>query len=80
MCHRWHMSFRAVHVYVSTMTFISLCLVLAAIQSLHNAVKGWDVQYRLFQCYEGVQSNAISITRGWGGLNFTEKKRYVTLE
>ena len=31
--------------------------------------------------YEGVRFNVISITRGWlGGVNFKEKKRYVTLE
>ena len=30
--------------------------------------------------YEGVRSNVISVTRGWVGVNFPGKKRYVTLE
>ena len=30
--------------------------------------------------YEGVRFNVISITRGWVGVQFPEKKRYVTLE
>ena len=30
--------------------------------------------------YEGVRFNVISITRGWVGVQFPGKKRYVTLE
>ena len=30
--------------------------------------------------YEGVQFNVISVTRGWVGVKFPGKKRYVTLE
>ena len=30
--------------------------------------------------YEGVQSNVISIMRGWVGVKFPGKKRYLTLE
>ena len=30
--------------------------------------------------YEGVIFNVISVTRGWVGVQFPEKKRYVTLE
>ena len=30
--------------------------------------------------YEGVRFNVISVTRGWVGVQFPEKKRYVTLE
>ena len=30
--------------------------------------------------YEGVTFNAISVTRGWVGVQFPGKKRYVTLE
>ena len=31
--------------------------------------------------YEGIKFNVISVTRGvGGGCNFTQKKRYVTLE
>ena len=30
--------------------------------------------------YEGVRFNVISITRGWVGVQFPHKKRYVTLE
>ena len=30
--------------------------------------------------YEGVMFNVISFTRGWVGVQFPEKKRYVTLK
>ena len=30
--------------------------------------------------YEGVMFNVISVTRGWVGIQFPEKQRYVTLE
>ena len=30
--------------------------------------------------YEGVMFNVISVTRGWVGVQFPEKYRYVTLE
>ena len=30
--------------------------------------------------YEGVRFNVISVTRGWVGVQFPEKKHYVTLE
>ena len=30
--------------------------------------------------YEGVRFNVIIVTRGWVGVQFPEKKRYVTLE
>ena len=30
--------------------------------------------------YEGVRSNVIGVTRGWVGVQFPGKKRYVTLE
>ena len=30
--------------------------------------------------YAGVRFNVISVTRGWVGVQFPEKKRYVTLE
>ena len=30
--------------------------------------------------YEGVRLNVFSVTRGWVGVNFPDKKRYVTLE
>ena len=32
------------------------------------------------KCYEGVQFNVMSVTRGWVGVHFLGKKRYVTLE
>ena len=32
------------------------------------------------KCYKGVTFNVICITRGWVGVQFPEKKRYVTLE
>ena len=31
-------------------------------------------------CYEGVRFNVISVTRGWVGVQFPEKNRYLTLE
>ena len=30
--------------------------------------------------YEGIRFYVISVTRGWVGVQFPEKKRYVTLE
>ena len=30
--------------------------------------------------YEGLRFNVISVTRGWVGVQFPGKKRYVTLE
>ena len=36
------------------------------IQMLRNATGEVGVQFRLFQCYEGVWTNIISVTRGWG--------------
>ena len=30
--------------------------------------------------YEGVRFNVISVTRGWVGVQFPDKNRYVTLE
>ena len=30
--------------------------------------------------YEGVMFNVISVTRGWVGVKFPGKKRYVTLD
>ena len=32
------------------------------------------------KCYEGVRFNVINVTRGWVGVNFPRKKRYITLE
>ena len=32
------------------------------------------------KCYEGVRFNVISVTRGWVGVKFPGKRRYVTLE
>ena len=46
---------------------------------LRNAVGG---ACQIFQKnrYKGVRFNVISVTRGWVGIQFPEKKRYVTLE
>ena len=42
-------------------------------------VWGRGVRFRLFQCYEGVRSNAITLWGG-GGVQFPGKKHYVTLK
>ena len=47
---------------------------------LRNAEGGWGYQISRNFFYKGVNFNVISITRGWVGVNFQEKKRYVTLE
>ena len=51
-----------------------------AIQVLCNADGGGGCQIFQEKCYEGVRFNVISVTRGWVGVKFQGKKRYVTLE
>ena len=46
---------------------------------LRNAVGGGWCQIFGKKGYEGVRFNVISVTRGWVGVQFPEKKRYVTL-
>ena len=46
---------------------------------LRNADRGGVSIFRKNR-YEGVRFNIISVTRGWVGVRFPEKKRYVTLE
>ena len=41
---------------------------------------GWGVRFSRKKRYEGVRCNVISITRGWVGIQFPEKKCCVTLE
>ena len=41
---------------------------------------GGGVRFSGKKRYEGVMFNVISVTRGWVGVQFAEKKRYVTLE
>ena len=41
---------------------------------------GWGCQLSRKKCYEDVRFNVISVTRGWMGVKFPEKNRYVTLE
>ena len=41
---------------------------------------GGGVKFSRKKRYEGVRSNVISVTRGWVGVQFPGKKRYVTLE
>ena len=65
--------------------YITLEWPLRAIQVLHNVEGGgeWGVGFPGGggKCYEGVQFNAISVTRGWvGGYQFSRKKRYITFE
>ena len=47
---------------------------------LRNAGGGGGINFSGKKRYEGVSFNVISVTRGWVGSNFQEKKRYVTLE
>ena len=51
-----------------------------AIQVLRKAVGGGGCQLSRKKCYDGVRFNVISVTRGWVGVKFPGKKRYVTLE
>ena len=41
---------------------------------------GGGVSFLGKERYEGVPFNVISVTRGWVGVKFPGKKRYVTLE
>ena len=41
---------------------------------------GGGVTFSGKQHYEGVRFNVISVTRGWVGVQFPGKKRYVRLE
>ena len=45
---------------------------------LRNAVEGVCIPGK--KCYEGVRFSVVSVTRGWVGVKFPGKKRYVTLE
>ena len=47
---------------------------------LRNADGGGGVKFSEKLRYEGVIFNVISVTRGWVGVQFPGKKRYVTLE
>ncbi len=52
-----------------------------AIQVLRNEVEGGRVSDLSGKNrYEDVWFNVISVTRGWVGVKFPGKKRYVTLE
>ena len=55
---------------------------IGAIQVLRNADGGGGggVIFSGKKRYEGVMFNVISVTRGWVGVQFPGKKRYVTLE
>ena len=53
---------------------------LGAIQVLRNADGGGGVKLSGKNRYESARFNFISITRGWVGVKFLGKKRYVTLE
>ena len=55
--------------------------VLGAIEVLRNAVEGgWVSAFLKKKRYGDVWFNVISVTRGWVGVKFQGKKRYVTLE
>ena len=41
---------------------------------------GGGVTFSRKKRYEGVRINVICVTRGWVGVQFPGKKRYVTLE
>ena len=49
-------------------------------QVLRNADGGGGCQIFQKKRYECVRFNVIGVTRGWVGVQFPEKKRYVTLE
>ena len=51
-----------------------------SIQVLRNALGVGGCQISLKKHYKDVRFNAISVTRGWVGVKFPEKKHYVTLE
>ena len=52
---------------------------LGAIQVLRNADGGGQT-FRKKKRYDGVRFNVFCVTRGWVGVQFPEKKCYVTLE
>ena len=47
---------------------------------LRNADGGGGVNFSRKKRYEVVNVNVISVMRGWVGVQFPGKKRYVTLE
>ena len=47
---------------------------------LRNEYDGGESQIFWKKRYEGVRFNVISIMRGWMGVQFPEKKHYVTFE
>ena len=47
---------------------------------LRNADGGGGDQIFWKKPFEGVRINVISVTRGWVGVQFPGKKRYITLE
>ena len=53
-----------------------MCEYAALNAALHNIEK----KKKKKKCYKGVKFNIISVTRGWMGVKFPVKKRYVTLE
>ena len=53
---------------------------LGTIQVLRNADGGGVSNISRKKRYEGVRINVIFVTRGWVGVQFPGKKRYVTLE
>ena len=53
---------------------------LRAIQVLRNADGSGGVKFSGKKSYDGVMFNVISITRGRVGVQFPEKKRYISLE
>ena len=47
---------------------------------LRNGGGGGGVTFSAKKRYDGLRFNDISITRGWVGVKFPEKKHYITLE
>ena len=47
---------------------------------LRNADGGGGVRFYGKKRCQGVRFNVICVTRGWVGVQFPQKKRYVTLE
>ena len=46
----------------------------------NRIIRGWMSDFSEKKRYEDLRFNVISVTRGWVGVKFPEKKRYATIE
>ena len=65
--------------FISTFGFNLHVLSVGAIQVLRNAIWGGG-QLSRKKALQRCRFNVISVTRGWVGVKFTGKERYVILE